>query len=353
MKSNLRSLAGLIVREAPHWLPLLMRADAWWQVRNHTDSVTCRVNPSSMQVESDQTSSLRVADRFPWAGRYLFRKALKQWSFQSSSCVSFSDTPTISFIIPFRGQDRLPQLLAVIRSIAALPGDVECIVVEQGRETVIEQLPGNTRYLRVGDGGSALDAQPDDQWNKCYAINQAAQVALGKILVPHDADVLVPSRYAEVICDHLISRGQQVIYPQRFLFYLNQLDTGTLLQADAFQELAQFYPLMVKQNWTGGTLAITRDAFDQIGGYDETFRGWNGEDYEFYDRCQLLDGWFHGYVPFVHLWHPPQPGRLNPVARKQVREFTDDKLRLSRRERVRGLVRPRKRGLQSLQGGKH
>lgn len=352
MRANLRVLAGLIVREAPHWIPLIVGTRAWWQVRNHADSVTGRVNPASLQVESDQTSSLRVADRFPWAGRFLFRKALKRWPFDSNRCVSFSESPTVSFIIPFRGQDRLPQLLAVIRSIASLPGDVECIVVEQGREPVVERLPGNTRYLRVGEGSGKLEEKQADQWNKCYAINQAAQVARGRVLVPHDADVLVPRRYLDVICEHLINRGQQVIYPQRFLFYLNQTDTESLLEAGDLNRLVQCYPLMVKQNWTGGTLAITREAFDQIGGYDESFRGWNGEDYELYDRCQLLDGWFHGYVPFVHLWHPPQPGRIDPVARKQVREFTDDKLRLPRRERVRGLVGSVQVGAHSLQGGK-
>src|SRR6185436_7324448 len=34
---------------------------------------------------------------------------------------------------------------------------------------------------------------------------------------------------------------------------------------------------------------------------------------EFFDRCRLLR--FHpwGYLPFLHLFHAPQPGKLKPV----------------------------------------
>ena len=46
-----------------------------------------------------------------------------------------------------------------------------------------------------------------------------------------------------------------------------------------------------------------------IGGFDEGFVDWGGEDDEFYDRCGLLGHCRSGYLPFLHLWHPPQPDR--------------------------------------------
>jgi hypothetical protein len=57
----------------------------------------------------------------------------------------------------------------------------------------------------------------------------------------------------------------------------------------------------------GGSLAITSAAFAAIGGMDEEFVGWGGEDNEFWDRCLTRPTWTWGYEPIVHLWHPSQP----------------------------------------------
>lgn len=65
-------------------------------------------------------------------------------------------------------------------------------------------------------------------------------------------------------------------------------------------------PDRVRQNWEGGTIAIRRDAFFDLGGYDEGFVGWGGEDNEFFDRCKHVGHLTFGHVPFVHLWHAPQ-----------------------------------------------
>ena len=57
----------------------------------------------------------------------------------------------------------------------------------------------------------------------------------------------------------------------------------------------------------GGSIGVTRDAYQQIGGMDETFIGWGGEDNEFWDRAVTRRVWYWGYMPLVHLWHPAQP----------------------------------------------
>ncbi|GEM_PF-2429160 len=44
----------------------------------------------------------------------------------------------------------------------------------------------------------------------------------------------------------------------------------------------------------------------RLGGYDEGFVGWGGEDNEFFDRCKHIGHLTFGYVPFTHLWHAPQ-----------------------------------------------
>ena len=63
----------------------------------------------------------------------------------------------------------------------------------------------------------------------------------------------------------------------------------------------------------GGSLAVARSAFFEIGGYDESFVGWGGEDNEFWERAQTRRVWSsYGYLPIVHLWHAAQPRKTDP-----------------------------------------
>lgn len=59
-------------------------------------------------------------------------------------------------------------------------------------------------------------------------------------------------------------------------------------------------------------LAIRRDAFAAVGGYDEAYVGYGFEDYDFRKRCG--DRWPHRNVKghMVHLWHEPDPEKVNP-----------------------------------------
>jgi len=66
----------------------------------------------------------------------------------------------------------------------------------------------------------------------------------------------------------------------------------------------------VIQNVRGGSVAITREAYDTIGGFDESFVGWGGEDLEFWERAETRRATRFGYLPMIHLWHAAQPEKL-------------------------------------------
>ena len=57
---------------------------------------------------------------------------------------------------------------------------------------------------------------------------------------------------------------------------------------------------------------MARTAFLAIGGYDESFVGWGGEDNEFWERAHTRRVWPYGYLPIVHLWHAAQPRKTDP-----------------------------------------
>lgn len=56
----------------------------------------------------------------------------------------------------------------------------------------------------------------------------------------------------------------------------------------------------------GGIVAVTREAWDTVGGIDPRFKGWGGEDLAFGWALATLVGPLHRATgPLWHLWHPP------------------------------------------------
>ena len=85
----------------------------------------------------------------------------------------------------------------------------------------------------------------------------------------------------------------------------------------------------------GGSIVARRDAYDAIGGFDESFVGWGGEDNDFFDRAAFLGGVHRfAYMPILHLHHAPQPGKLSlstgAIERYRVMENIDPGERIAR-----------------------
>jgi hypothetical protein len=132
-----------------------------------------------------------------------------------------------------------------------------------------------------------------------------AREARSPVLLLHDNDMLVPRGYARRILQR-IDNGYAVVNPKRFIFYLHpQHSQAVLTQRAPYDEQAADY--IVQNLEAGGSMAITAEAYNLVGGMDEEFRGWGGEDNEFWDRCLTLPTWIWGYEPIVHLWHRSQP----------------------------------------------
>ncbi|HXH40006.1 MAG TPA: galactosyltransferase-related protein, partial [Thermoanaerobaculia bacterium] len=79
----------------------------------------------------------------------------------------------------------------------------------------------------------------------------------------------------------------------------------------------------VIQNLHGGSVAITRGAYAAIGGFDEDFVGWGGEDNDFWERAETLRATRFGYLPIVHLWHAPQPEKLQAADAPGVQRYVE------------------------------
>lgn len=309
MTSLIRQRAGAILYDVPRFLwgirPRLFSGGEtapWVFVRNRNERILFSKVFPGVCCDWRWTSDLYLPKVFPWTGQILMNKALNDWpiSFQSEPN-EVNDIIDVSFIIGHRGRPRLPHLLATLQSIAGQQEiSFECIVVEQAQKNEAQDaLPKWVRYLHT------VLPDPNMPYSRAWAFNVGARHARGKLLVFHDGDILIPARYGFEL---LKRQGSDfdIVNIKRFIFYLSEIHTTRLLETKVLQ--SDFCPIQVMENAeAGGSIAIRTQTFFDLGGFDEEFIGWGGEDNEFWERAETRRVFKFGYIPLVHLWHPPQP----------------------------------------------
>jgi hypothetical protein len=261
-------------------------------------------------------------------------QALREWPISFSAArPAPTAAPEISFVFAHAGAERLPQLRHVLASVFAQRGvSCECIVVDQSQRPDRASFPEAVTYRFLDKSAVAPG------WHKSWAYNVGARLARSEVLVFHDGDVCAPEAYALEVLRTLGSGRFGAASLQRFLFYLDEAESAKVLRAQAVP--AGITPTDTRQNWKGGTIAVRRDAFARIGGFDEGFVGWGGEDDEFFDRCSVVGHARGGYIPFVHLWHAPQAGRKS-ADNANIAEVLPHRLRLRPEARVAQLLERR------------
>lgn len=273
----------------------------WIEICNRNERLDMASQNQGVRCLWKWTSELHAAKVFPSLGSRLMQRALDDWPIQ------FKDTPPqkfdhvlVSFIIGHKGPSRLPHLLTVLKTIAAQNEIAfECIVVEQSEQPEIKRhIPRWVRYHHAPPNCKSMS------YSRAYAFNVGARLAKGKLLILHDNDMLTPQDYAvQIVAKH--RQGYDVINLKRYIFYMNKAISNKIIFFLKFD--SKDAPERIVQNLeAGGSLAVSKEAFFNIGGFDEAFMGWGGEDNEFWDRAQTCSVWPFTYLPLIHLWHPPQ-----------------------------------------------
>ena len=301
--SSLRQRVGALLYDWPRFLRHV--GGDWTLIHNRDESITR--DAQGVRCDWEFGSYLHLASVYPSAARWLLRRALTDWPITlREDAPDVSSEPAVSFLIGHRGLDRVPHLLATLRSIAGQKDvAVECVVVEQSARAEIEsKLPRWVRYVHT-----PTDAERS--YCRSATFNAGAATARGPILILHDNDMLVPERYAAEVVSR-VRQGWNFVDPKRFIFYVNEDDTRRFFGGGV---LRREFATTVAQNLRGGSVAATAPAFFAIGGFDEDFVGWGGEDLEFWERASAYGGaCAFGHLPLIHLWHPPQKGKAQPDA---------------------------------------
>jgi len=307
---TLRELAGVALLDVPTFRAALRRdlnrtrqpSGAWISLCNRIEQLTPNPNGPGVQCGWQWGSELHACRVLPKLGRDLMEAAFRDWPIRFANAPISQSGPRVSFIFAHSGRDRVKQLCRTIRSVFAQRDvRVECIVVGQSPSPVEGILPNKIRFRHLGKEGLPSG------WYKSWAYNVGARIATGDVLVFQDGDVCVPERYAAEVARSILYDGYNAASLQRFLFYLDLATTQRIERQDTTE--IRCIPERVFQNWKGGTIAVQRESFFELGGFDEGFVDWGGEDDEFYDRCGALQHCRYGYLPFVHLWHRPQQDR--------------------------------------------
>lgn len=324
--TSLRHHMGALVYDLPRFVMAAHRG-RWISMRNRHEHIES--NGHGIRCDWQFTSELHIAKVYPSAGTRLMGVALEDWPIgRTEAAPNVSGTPDVSFVIGHRGMARLPHLLECLRSIAASDGvAIECLVIEQSPQSQIHaRLPSWVRYEHT-------PVAADYPYNRAWTLNAGVQLARGPIVVLHDNDMLVPRRYAAELLAR-VADGARFVDLKRFTFYLHEDQTRRIFDGAALRPA----PSVIVQNLRGASIAATREAYREIGGFDEEFLGWGGEDNDFWDRAEAAGGVDDfGYLPFVHLFHAPQPEKLEGREAPAVRRYHDHISEIPPIERIRRL----------------
>lgn len=230
---------------------------------------------------------------------------------------------------------RLENLQAVLQWISQLGID-EVLVVEQDRES---RLPSGF----LPPGCKSVFAFNNGPFNKSWGFNIGFKQSSGDVLAFGDADILIDSKNlieSFALCD----AGADAVNPYDRLIDLTAEETSTFLQtgkgldALANRQKANREAIGEFLCFCGGLFVIRRNVFEALGGFDERFVGWGGEDDAMSIKLDKLvpNTRVIGSQTAYHLFHKRHRPRLeaqhhyaqNVALLKQYRSASADALRL-------------------------
>lgn len=177
-------------------------------------------------------------------------------------------------------------------------------------------LPG--AEIIIGEDKTAIELGLP--FSKSTAVNNAASRASGDIFVIVDADGFIA---VDAVLEaakkirHARKKGHRLWFvPYRWFLRLTEECSRMLLESDPANpyEFSTPPPSCCIQStegsqhghWYGAGIQIMpSEAFWEVGGWDERFRGWGGEDHAAMRAMDTLY-WRHKTLPvqFLHVWHP-------------------------------------------------
>lgn len=220
----------------------------------------------------------------------------------------FSDTSvSIAIIIPFRAtpvsDGRLENLrLALLRLAEARERFTNLTVVVVESDSI-------SRYEdEVAASGAIYRFQKDSgPFNKSGAINLGYRSLPTKpqLLCVLDSDAYLDRFFIDICITGSLLRGDCASMPFRDMFFIDILGSSRL-RSRCVKGMGPLTGYLTK-NSPGGCIWVTSEIFERVGGFDEGFAGWGGEDRDFYNKVAALVPVIRHRGVFLHLFHERAP----------------------------------------------
>lgn len=164
-------------------------------------------------------------------------------------------------------------------------------------------------WERSGIGPISTGDRPG-AFNRAAARNEAARAAgTWDVAVFADADTFMPD--AQPILDAIaLARGGGAVLPHDHYVALTSRGTSLLMRGDDWHGQTKYERVSAPL----GIIVVSRAAWETVGGFDERWTDWGGEDVAFRIACSTLSTLTRLPGTLVHLWHPRDPAKSRYIA---------------------------------------
>ncbi|RFF29293.1 glycosyltransferase family 2 protein [Wenzhouxiangella sediminis] len=231
------------------------------------------------------------------------------------------------------GKARRLNLDAFLRSLASHP-ELIVVVVEQD---AVPRLEGSLPHPRA----QHLFAYNPGPFNKSWGLNLGVRVVRSPWLMFTDADIVLGRALAGAV--ELLAAGYSVVKPYVRILDLDETESRRVRDGDfdwvperAAERASDREAKGEFPPFAGGAVMMTQGVYDRMGGWDERFLGWGGEDdaMSYLLERARVPGTQLDLRPAVHLHHPRSPSstsgqphyRSNLTLLSEYQAMSDERL---------------------------
>ncbi len=200
---------------------------------------------------------------------------------------------SFTYIIPYRHNvERLGNLRRVLDWVASFSNS-EIIVVEQDTHSKISHLSLPCRHLFL---------KSNMPFNRSWSFNCGLKHANSNTVVFGDCDLIMnPDQFIEAL--RLLEK-YDMVNPYSSVIDLDRNESNMPLdQLVRISRPGRGENDSQKTNLCGGICIFKKDAINKIGGWDQNFIGWGGEDDLQTIKVKYFLTWYENSAKCYHLYH--------------------------------------------------